>query len=81
MHLQFGEIILHETFSILLKCRFMNIGMHIEKYFQPIVVRKKSKGGQLLEFAFCCTAVRLRYLNAIRLDSLNSYSNDKIRKT
>ena len=55
--------------------------MHLEKYFQPIVVRKKSKGGQLLEFAFCCTAVRLRYLNAIRLDSLNSYSNDKIRKT
>jgi hypothetical protein len=26
----------------------MNIGMRHEKYFLPIVVRKKSKGGQLL---------------------------------
>ena len=58
----------------------MNIGMQLEKYFQPIVVRKKDKCGQLLEFAFSCTAVRLRYLNAIRLDNLNSYSNNKIRK-
>ena len=66
--------------NILLKCRFMNIGMQLEKYFQPIVVRKKGKGGQFLEFAFSCTAVRLRYLNAIRLDNLNSYSNNKIRK-
>ena len=52
----------------------MNKGMHLEKYFLPIVVRTKGKGGHFLN------GVRLRYLNAIRLDNLNSYSNNKIRK-
>ena len=34
--------------NILLKCRIMNIGTHLEKYFQPIVFRKKGKGSQYL---------------------------------
>ena len=66
--------------NIFLKCRFMKAPWKIFSTNCGSQKRQRwSDSGVCIQLHY--TAVRLRYINAIRLDNLNSYSNDKIRKT